>query len=188
MPGSWAGSRDVASPARGRVRRPVAGPVPLPAVRRCRRRRPACPGRTGRSERREVGRLVAHERDPGCGLDADLPEAGPGLEAGVVGVDDDHPRRLEALGRDGAEAPLGKQPANLAAEVELGRSQGLHPALLGLPHRRRIPRQGVGGHGQVIGGPPLHVAVGDREPLAQVQGEARRPGRLRARPRSPSMT
>src|SRR3546814_2675208 len=64
----------------------------------------------------EVVGLVAHEGHAGGGLQAGGDELGAGLDAGIVGVADDHTGRAEALGGDAGEAARGKKAAHLFAE------------------------------------------------------------------------
>ncbi len=120
----------------------------------------------------EVGRLVAHQRHAGGGLQAVGEEFLAVVDVGIVGVAHHHTGRLEAFGCHALDTAALEQRTHAAAQLHLLGLDLLETVGTGFLHHFAQAGQRVGGHGGVV-----HMATGlvgfhYLQPFFQVAGKA----------------
>ncbi len=125
-----------------------------------------------------VGRFVAGQRHTSGNLHTLRHKFFAVLNFGITGVAHHHARRLKAGRRHALDAALLQRSARCATQFDLRGLERGQAVAERLAHLVAYFRQGVGGHGGVIGMRAFFVGLHDLMPLFQVAGKAVARGRL----------
>jgi len=120
----------------------------------------------------EISRLVALQRHSGGDLQAMVGKFLAALDVGIIGVAHHYARGLKAGGGHAFEAFAGQHGAHPIAQNLLFAADLVETVGLRLFHHFVKSRQGIAGHGRMVGMPALFVGLHDLQPLFQVAGEA----------------